>query len=221
MSDPAFTCATVSSDFLSLADVPRDPDAVYLFDFDGVIAAGVEDHIYKLKKQAGELDRLVEMERTLGLRIGDMEFRYRRHLVFQELAMRLELPIARGAGFPLAKWSSDYARFFVLTARSGWAATARVRSFLEMNDLKPIELYQVGRVHKDRQVLRTIEEFPDARVFYIEDSLAHLERAETLQKPNLSNVYCDAQVSEGAAIDLYSRIFERGMRYAKEETRMR
>ena len=208
MSDPAFSSTADSSNFTSIADMERDPDAIYLFDFDGVIAAGLEDHIYKLEEQTGEPERLLEIERSLCLRISDMEYRYRRHLVFQELALRLNLPIAKGAGYSLAKWASENARFFVLTARSGWAATARVRSFLEANDLRPIDLYQVGRVHKDRQILRTLEEFPGNRVFYIEDSLAHLERAATLHQPSLTNVYCKADVSSREVEDLYFQVFE-------------
>ncbi|MEO1494696.1 MAG: hypothetical protein AAFV19_21325 [Pseudomonadota bacterium] len=217
MSDPALTGCVDPEDFMPLMDMPRDPDAVYLFDFDGVIAAGIEDHIYKLDEKPGEHTTLTEIEHHLGLRIGDMEFRYRRHLVFQELALRLQVPIAPGAGYAAAKWASDNARFFVLTARSGWAATARVRVFLETNGLTPIDLYQVGRVHKDRQVLRTLEEFPGSRVYYIEDSPPHLAKAAALNSQRLSTVFCEAEADPAEVSSLYDKVFEQGGRHVRSQ----
>ena len=56
MSDPAFQKMELPSSVIPVADVPMDADAVYLFDFDGVIASGEEDAIYKLTEKAGERD---------------------------------------------------------------------------------------------------------------------------------------------------------------------
>ncbi|MEM8839465.1 MAG: hypothetical protein AAGE89_15335, partial [Pseudomonadota bacterium] len=152
MSDPALRLETDVMDFLPLSSVPRDKEAVYVFDFDGVIASGIEDKIYRLAETPLEKERLKEAEKELGLKIAGMDFRYRRHLVFQELAARKGLEIPVGPGLPLAQWVSQNARFFILTARSGWAATERLRAFLVKHHLRPIDLYQVGRVLKDRQI---------------------------------------------------------------------
>ena len=219
MSDPAFSQPVDTDSFMQIADLPKDPDAIYLFDFDGVIASGLEDQIYKLDAKPGEIERFEEIEKALGFRFSGLEHRYRRHLVFQELALRQQLPINRGTGFERAAWAAENARFFILTARSGWAATDRVRTFLEQNNMNPIDLYQVGRVLKDRQVLRTVEEFPDARVYYIEDSAAHLARAEALQESNLALVYCDPAVETQKAMKLYDQVIQTGIEYVREKTR--
>lgn len=207
MSDPALVTGFEQTEYTTIESVPLDRSGVYLFDFDGVIASGVEDYIYKLDERPGERKLFSKIEARLGLRISDMEFRYRRHLLFQELAAARGLPIPTGAGYEVAKWASGNARFFVLTARSGWAATARVREFLNTHRLKPIDLYQVGRVHKDRQVKRTVEEFPLARVYYVEDSLAHLERSASLNLPSLTPVHCSEEIEIQGVEALYQEIF--------------
>lgn len=207
MTDPAFATESDPNDFVEIGSVPMDANAVYLFDFDGVIASGEEDGIYRLEERPGERDLLARLEHGLGLRTSDLEFRYRRHLLFQELALRDGLQILPGKGFTLAKWASDNARCFILTARSAWAATSRVRSFCEEHDLRPIDLYQVGRVHKDRQIARTLEEFPQRRVFYIEDSVAHLRQASTLMAENLVPVLCASEVQNFDVERLYEMIF--------------
>ena len=205
--DPAFTSEHDTDQFTPLAAVPRDPNAVYLFDFDGVVASGTEDQIYKLHERRGEREMFARIEDRLSLRIRQMDMRYRRHLLFQELAAEHSLEMAKGPGFALAKWASDHARFFVLTARSGWAATARARDFLRHHQLKPIDLYQVGRVHKDRQVLRTVEEFAAATVFYIEDAPAHLARSAALKLASLTPVYCAASIDLADVEALYQKVF--------------
>ncbi|MEM6577252.1 MAG: hypothetical protein AAF678_02055 [Pseudomonadota bacterium] len=207
MSDPAFQSDIDPSGFTPIDAVPRDPNSVYLFDFDGVIASGVEDKIYKLTERPSEQSVFAMLEDKFSLRIGAMDFRYRRHLLFQQLAAARGLSIRTGPGFELAKWASDHARFFVLTARSGWAATARLRNFLEFHHLTPIDLYQVGRVHKERQVARVVEEFLPTPVYYIEDSLAHLAQADKLDLKSLTPVFCPEVITLEDVETLYTEVF--------------
>lgn len=211
MTDPAFETNINPNDFATIADVPRDPDAVYLFDFDGVIVSGEEDRIYRLAERPIEKARFREIEDALRLRTSDLEIRYRRHLLFQELALKANLKMLPGPGFGLAKWASNHARFFILTARSAWAATARVRQFLEDQGMRPIDLYQVGRVHKERQILQTLEEFPKRTVYYIEDSASHLKKAATLSSPNLKLVHCASRIQDADVERLYGDVFGRDL----------
>lgn len=207
MSDPAFASTFEASDFTPIDKVPRDAASVYIFDFDGVVASGTEDQIYRRDEADGERLHLERLEDRFNLRSRDMDFRYRRHLLFQELALELDLSIAKGPGFELAKWASDHARLFILTARSGWAATSRLRAFLSQTQLKPIDLYQVGRVHKDRQIAKLVEELSPARVYYIEDSLAHLSHATDLKLDMLTPVHCSETIRPDDVDTLYAKVF--------------
>lgn len=208
MTDPAFATDSDPTEFIGIDAVPLDASAVYLFDFDGVIASGDEDSIYRLKERPGEREMFSRIEAASGLRTSDIELRYRRHLLFQELALRHQIKIEPGPGFDLAKWASDNARFFILTARSAWAATARVREFLDDHGLRPIDFYQVGRVHKDRQIAQALEEFPQRTVYYVEDSVAHLKRASGLAARNFVPVHCASTTRENETENLYTKVFK-------------
>ena len=206
MSDPAFEPTKLPESAVHIENVPRDPDAVYLFDFDGVVASGIEDAIYKLPVQHGELEGLKFLAEKYCIRITEMEPRYQRHLIFQEAARRTGLLIEPGPGFCLAKWATENSRTFILTARSGWSATLRVRQFIELHFQPPIELYQLGRTSKKLQVSLLCQEFPSVPVYYVEDSLAHLEDASGLDFANLNLAYCSQEIFPKSVSDLYQRI---------------
>lgn len=206
MSDPAFEIRKIPENAIAYQDVPRDPDAVYLLDFDGVIVAGVEDAIYKLPEQPGEKAILRRLASEYSILCGDMEPRYQRHLIFQEVARRTGLAIEPGPGFDLAKWASTHAKTFILTARSGWSATWRVREFISKHLHPPIEIYQLGRTSKKLQVSLLCREFWPAHVYYVEDSPSHLADAAELDHTNLKLVSCSRNVSQKSALDLYESI---------------
>lgn len=209
MSDPAFEKVALPQGTLVTDDVPRDPEAVYLFDFDGVIVSGVEDAIYKLPGRPGEENSLLELAERMSIRLGGMETRYQRHLLFQEVAYRTGLAMERGPGFALAAWASANARTFILTARSGWAATARVRRFVEENLHPPIEIYQLGRTSKVLPISLLCAEFSGRPLYYIEDSPAHLANAGELAFDNLHLAHCTAPVPEARVDALYRSAFDR------------
>ena len=203
MSDPAFAAASLPDGSLTLEEVPRRKEAVYLLDFDGVVAAGVEDAIYKLPSQPGEEAVLRDFARRFAIRCEAMELRYQRHLLFQEAARRMGLPIQPGPGIALARWAAAEARCFVLTARSGWSAAERARIFIAENMVPPIEMYQVGRTQKIGQVALVCSEFKESKVYYVEDSKKHLSDAALLRHENLSLAYSDPGVSMDQALELY------------------
>lgn len=206
MSDPAFESIGLPERAIPIEDVPQNPNAVFLFDFDGVIASGIEDAIYKLPTSDSELEKLHDLAQKFCMQIAEMEPRYQRHLLFQEAAKRIDLPIEPGPGMALAKWACGEARTFILTARSGWSATTRVREFIETHLKPPIELYQLGRTSKKLQVSLLCEEFPSSPVYYIEDSFAHLADASGLDFPNLGLAYCSQEISSDRAAGLYKRV---------------
>ncbi len=152
-----------------------------------------------------EAQQLKVRAKELGLRCEGMDVRYQRHLIFQEAAFRNGLEIVPGPGFSLAKWALENARAFVITARSGWSATARMREFLSANTHPPLELYQVKRTQKSLQISLLCDEFSSKNIFYIEDSPTHLVQAENLELPNLTTFFCKASICLREAESLYRR----------------
>ena len=207
MSDPAFNAVSLPKEAIDYNDILYDPNAVYLLDFDGVVASGIEDAIYKLPPQPDENKMLAGFARQFGIPCAAMEPRYQRHLLFQELAFRKGLSIEPGPGFDLAKWASENARAFILTARSGWSATKRVRDFIEAHIHPPIELYQLGRTSKRLQVELLCREFSSSPIYYVEDSPAHLSDAAHLEFSNLTLVYCSREIQQHRVTELYKTAF--------------
>jgi len=156
-------------------DLAVSPGGIYVFDFDGVIASPFEDQAYKAPVVAGEDCAVMEAAERLGVRCQGMEYRYRRHLVFQAALWRLGIPVGRGPAFAQAAEAARIGQMFVLTARSGWFAVERCRSFLADHDIIPVDMFTVGRVGKVAQIGMLCREFPGRTVTFIEDSAAHLQ----------------------------------------------
>jgi hypothetical protein len=187
--DPAIDSSQILKDALSFDDLNISPDAVYAFDFDGVISSRFEDDIYRLPPTDDEIELLSAAAKHFRIRCEDMEQRYQRHLIYQAAAWKLKLQIEPGFGFAKAKQASDSSRLFVLTARSGWHAVERLRDFFRNQNIIPIETYNVGRVKKDRQIELLCREFPMRKVYFIEDSTAHLADVARFNFANLGLVF--------------------------------
>jgi hypothetical protein len=183
--DPAINSPTHLANTLSLNKLNVNENSVYIFDFDGVIASRADDDIYKLSPTTDELTLLSTAADCFGIHCGGMEQRYQRHLLYQAAAWCLELPIEPGPAFFEAKDSGQRAQMFILTARSGWHAVERLRRFTSGAGITPIEIYNVGRVKKDRQVELICREFRTKQIFYVEDSYAHLADAAAIAVDNL------------------------------------
>ena len=183
--DPAINYSQTIEAALPFDRLEVSSDAVYVFDFDGVVSSSFEDDIYKLPPTGGERRLIAAAAQKFGIRCEGMEQRYQRHLLYQAAAWCLKLPIAPGPGLAKAKQANDFSRLFVLTARSGWHATERLRDFLRQHGIIPIETYHVGRVKKDRQIELLCREYPDKTVHFIEDSAAHLTSIAALNFANL------------------------------------
>jgi hypothetical protein len=186
--DPAINSPSHLIDTLSLGELSITEAAVYIFDFDGVISSRMDDDIYKLAPTADEIPILLAAAECFGIRCDGMEQRYQRHLLYQAAAWCLRIPIEPGPAFLQAMDSGKHARLFILTARSGWHAVERLRNFVSAAGMSPIEIYNVGRVKKDRQVELICREFESGQVFYVEDSAAHLADAASIAFKNLSLV---------------------------------
>jgi len=110
-------------------------------------------------------------------------------MVFQHAAYAIELDITPGPLFDLCRMLSEKARpWFILTARSGFYAVKRLYRFIEKHNLKPIEIFDVGRVDKRMQVEHVCE-IAKNRVVYVEDSQRHVDVALQLGRSDLSIIY--------------------------------
>lgn len=152
---------------------PGCPAAI--FDFDGVLASPVEDLVYKLPEFPGERAALAEEAGHHGIVADVFDTRYLRHLVLQAVLEEIgELP-TEGPLLPLAREMSAARRpFFILTARSGRAAIARLMAFVAEHRLLPQEVFCVGRVAKGRQLSLIADTLrSDTPAVYFEDTVRH------------------------------------------------
>lgn len=194
--DPAINTSAHLTEVLSLSQLQIMPSAVYLFDFDGVISTRLEDDIYRLPPSDDEIELIASAARHFRIHCAGMEQRYQRHLLYQTAAWFLNLPIEPGPALQKAKDAARLSKLFVLTARSGWHAVQRLRDFLSSRQVSPTEIYNVGRVKKDRQIDLLCREFRSKSVFFVEDSEAHLADAAALAAQNLRLV----RVEEGQQV---------------------
>jgi hypothetical protein len=181
-------------DTLSLNEMPVSESNVYVFDFDGVIASRSDDDIYKLPATLDEIGLLSAAAKAFRIPCQGMDQRYQRHLLFQAAAWHLGIPIEAGPALRKAIDCGRRARVFVLTARSGWHAVERLRSFIADANINPVEIFNVGRVKKDRQIEAICREFYSNEVFFIEDSVAHLADARNIAVSNLRLVSIDNNI---------------------------
>ena len=142
-----------------------------LFDFDGVLSSKTEDWIYRLPEDRSEAEALGRIASAWRMDLSGYDVPYQRHILYQAAAAELGLEIDQGPAYLAALDGVDLgAKIFVLSARSGWHATQRMRDFLATSRITPVELYQVGRVSKDRQVALLLGTLPDHHVFLFEDA---------------------------------------------------
>jgi hypothetical protein len=168
---------------------PEPPLAV--FDFDGVLTSPVEDLAYRLPERPGERPLLDREARQHGIVPDIYDTRYLRHLVLQAALEGLgELP-AKGPLLPLARELSRAKRpFFILTARSGRAAIARLMAYLQHHSLEPQEIFCVGRVPKGRQLALVGTSVRDGGLaVYFEDTVRHARNSSKQENALVATVH--------------------------------
>jgi hypothetical protein len=208
--DPAISSSVNLKNVMSLSRLKIMPSGVYIFDFDGVISSRFEDDIYRLPPQDDEIQLIEAAAKRFQIHCEGMEQRYQRHLLYQAAAWKIGLPIQSGPALEEAIDAGRRAQLFILTARSGWHAVERLRQFVQATGLRPIEIYNIGRVKKDRQIDLLCREFHSKAVFFIDDSDAHLANADAISAENLRLVRVES--------DLQSMVDESTIRNCFRET---
>jgi hypothetical protein len=193
--DIASKKVNVPQNVIKLDEVVVGARDVYAFDFDGVLSSPVEDDIYHLLSWSEEEDLLDRARRIFELKCELMEPKYQRHLIFQAAAYYLDIPIESGPGLSLLNRCAKENYIFVITARSGWYAVSRMRKFLNDADIVPIEIFNLGRIKKERQINLLCQEFDNSAVYYIEDNAAHLEAVSIIDNDRLNLVWAERERS--------------------------
>lgn len=144
---------------------------VLVLDFDGVLAGSTPDKIYRLDYDASAEIRLTEASRLLGVKTAEDDLRYRRFLTYEAAALELKLPIEPGPFLPVAKSCQEFGiPWFVVSARAGPAATQRLSEFLRTHELQPDNVFYVGRVSKDRQIIHVADKYKPRKIYIVEDN---------------------------------------------------
>lgn len=157
------------------ADFRLDDRAIYVFDYDGVVISRDENDIFGLSQQPGEEPLLATARSHFQIHSDGMQLPYQRHLIYQAALLANGRESARGPAFDSFDIARRAGKAFILTARSGWHATERVRKFLSASEPYPIEHFHVGRVSKHLQLAQLLEEYPDRDIMYFEDSDKHID----------------------------------------------
>ena len=190
--DPALDEAVLPKGVIAPTDLVLEPDALCVFDFDGVVINRSEDDLYKLPASEAEEVNLRRIEKQMGLHVEPMHQCYRRHLIYQIAATQLGMPMVKGPAFDLYRTVAQQGRAFLLTARSGFYACQRAMAFLADHNCPPIENFFVGRGGKNVALKFVCEEYAPRSVYFVEDSIAHLSRAARMKLPNLRLVHVTA-----------------------------
>jgi hypothetical protein len=167
--------------------------SINIYDFDGVLSCPIEDAVFRLDPvEYGAIDAefITNGRKRYGITTLSENMQRNRHLILQEVLYELKVPCGRGPVTP----ASD--PFFVLTARSGPGAVARVSSYLESIKLRPEEMFFTGPVAKTHFLIDLCHKFEDHKLTFYDDTYHHIEAAIDLGLPNLTVEYVDNKVAD-------------------------
>lgn len=164
--------------------------ALIVFDFDGVLSSNSEEQVYQAVPDPEERSGLERLAAEAGIVPELYDTQYLRHMIYQKIMHDIGAEIEPGPLLPLAQELTRMgAPYYILTARSSPPAIARVLSFCESHQLKPQELFFVGRVGKGRQLHLVGRGDAARRIIYFEDSQRHVRNSTSLAYDPLTTVY--------------------------------
>lgn len=163
---------------------------INVYDYDGVLADPIEDTVFRLEVNPNDTEFIALGRERYGItRLSDHVQR-NRHLILQEVLYERKICPTPGPTF--MNLNGD--PFYVLTARSGPGAVARVSQFFEAHNHRPEELFFVGPMSKDHLLIDLCEKFSDRQLTFYDDSHHHIEAAQALGFENLNVVWIDNKV---------------------------
>lgn len=165
---------------------------INVYDFDGVICDATEDCIFRLPETYLDNIFITLGRQRYGITYLSENTKRNRHLILQEVLYEIKLCPTPGPMFEQLMSSTD--PFFVLTARSGPGAVARVSQFFETHKKRPEEMFFVGPVSKNHMLIDLCEKFSENTVRFYDDTQYHIEHANELGFDNLEAIWVDNKV---------------------------
>jgi hypothetical protein len=160
-----------------------------IYDFDGVLCDPIEDTVFRLPENDYDAGFIKLGRERYGITTLSDHVPRNRHLILQEVLYERKMCPAPGPMFDQLDRP-----FFVLTARAGPGAVARVCQFFEAHNKRPEEMYFVGPVSKNHVLKYLCESHPDHELWFSDDNKFHIENADTLNIPNLKTFFVDNNV---------------------------
>lgn len=164
-------------------------DAIFFFDFDGVLADQDEEKLFRLPEHPLERDELEAMADLCGIdhRLYP-NTGYLRHLIFQSQSFDT-IPKAHHEATAFTFWLEQRRDpFFIVTARSGLWAVDRMMGFVHHHGLTPQEVFCLGRSSKADLLAKLRQDWPERPFVFFEDSMHHIDDCKTLADPLLEIV---------------------------------
>lgn len=176
-----------AGDPLYRAAFPKD--ALFFFDFDGVLATQCEEKVFRLVEAEGERDALEPLARENGIDPSLYpSTRYLRHLVYQ--AVRGASAVKRNVSMVefMRELEEEGSATFVITARSSRNAVKRMMSFFDRNRLNPTEVFCLGRASKGHLLAELRNDWPERPFVFFEDSKYNIDACMANNDPLLGIV---------------------------------
>lgn len=167
-------------------------DAIFFFDFDGVLATQCEEKVYRLPEEYMERRRLEEKAEFANVDPALYpDTKYLRHLVFQGYAWGTT-PEPHEEAVAFARLLDDTKDpYFIITARSGLWAVRRMLDFVAEQGIFPQETFCLGRSSKAALLAALRTDWPDRPFVFFEDTQKHIDACVALADPNLEIVRID------------------------------
>ena len=180
--------------------------SINIYDFDGVLCDPIEDCIFRLEESYLD-NQFIELGRQrYNITQLSNHTQRNRHLILQEVLYEQKKLPEPGPLFDQLMSSTD--PFFVLTARSGPGAVARVSQFFEVYKRRPEEMFFVGPVSKNHILIDLCDKFPHMELNFYDDTIYHIDHANELGYTNLNAVWVDNEVEnlKAEAEDYYKAL---------------
>lgn len=168
------------------ADYPDN--AIFFFDFDGVLADQEEEKLFRLPVVSLEREQLEGKAALIGIDASLYSTSYLRHLVYQALECDTRVCLHEEAEDMAMDLQLAGEPFFIVTARSGYYAVLRLMETLQWARLLPQEVFCLGRSSKADLLVKLRNDWPDRPFVYFEDSAHHIEATKAIGDPNLTIV---------------------------------
>lgn len=181
---------------------------INIYDFDGVIAGPLEDCIFRLDESYLDTHFIQLGRQRYNITQLSENVKRNRHIILQEVLYEQKTIPEPGPMFDELMSSTD--PFFVLTARSGPGAVARVSQFFERYGKRPEEMFFVGPVSKNHILIDLCEKFSDENLTFYDDTAYHIEHANELGFDNLTATWIDNKPEElrAEAEDYYKELIK-------------